>query len=501
MILARALGRTGKHAQALEPLIDAFRERPTDEALLADLLHSEAALRGPAAALERYEDYRRELRERLGTNPGELLQRVQRELLALDQPVRRGLRYDATALLGRDGDLEALRGLLASARVVSSADGDLDAAVQLLAPLGMFWTIRGEHIRLVTLAAVLAGAIGDWSPAPELENVARAAAAIVLTNAMIAGDQRAAPLRALLERLGTDTGGDGRLSGAVKVVLAFEQSDPSGVRRALEALAEDPDRRTALVANQWLCHSLENAGDPLGATAAARRALDLVGPQDGPWQEGALRNQLAQLSMHVGDRRAATEHARLSLPIMERLGARDDEVHLRGLMAMCAVADGRLQDADAELAAIERIAESGGGLFSGLWVWQIPRAELLLARSRFQEGLALHRECVERMRGLGMPGIPRTGPEPWVCSARRRRSPPTPSTPRARRSSPAGESCSARPGSTPSARSAPATCTWTIRSPACSRSGSACGRTCGTPPRSCSRPASGVTTEPSPITR
>ena len=28
------------------------------------------------------------------------------------------------------------------------AAGDIDAAVQLLAPLGMFWTIRGEHVRL-----------------------------------------------------------------------------------------------------------------------------------------------------------------------------------------------------------------------------------------------------------------------------------------------------------------------------------------------------------------
>jgi predicted ATPase/DNA-binding SARP family transcriptional activator len=760
VILPRALSRTGQHAEALEPLIERAAAQPADEALLADLLRSEMAVRGPAAALERYEGYRRELRERTGSNPGGPLQRVQRELLALDQPVRGGLRYDATALLGRDGDLEALRGLLAASRVVSIvgpgglgktrlahvlardaalpvvhvvelvgvsaaedvvgevgsalgvrdsvgtrraltpeqradvrgriaqqlaqapsllvldncehlieavaglvaflvsntadlrvlttsraplaiaaehvyllgqlhsadavalfteravaarpgvqlggaavtsivtrldglplaielaaakvrvmsaeeidrrlenrfallrggdrsapdrhqtllavidwswnlldprarralrrlspfndgfmlaaadevlgddaldavqalvsqsllsvvdrptgvryrmletvrefgrmqlidagedaeanaarrawaisyasehvaqltgteqfaaidalgaeevnladelrgaiADGDMDAAVQLLVPLGMFWSIRGEHLRLVSLSAVLAGAIGDWSPAPELENVTRAAAAIVLTNAMIAGDQRASPLRALLERLGTDTGDDGRLSGAVKVVLALDQSDAAGVRRALEALAEDPDRRIALVANQWLCYSLENAGDPLGATAVARRALELVQPQDGPWQDGALRNQLAQLSMHVGDRRAAIEHARLSLPIMERLGARDDEVQLRTLLAMCAVADGRLQDADAELASIQRIAESGSGLFGGIGVWQIGRAELLLARSRFQEGLALHRECVERMRGLGMLGIPRTGLEPWV---------------------------------------------------------------------------------------
>ena len=76
-------------------------------------------MRGPGAALERYEAYRRDLRDRLGASPGEQLQRTQRDLLALDRPERTGVRYDATPLLGRDGDIEALRGLIASSRVVS----------------------------------------------------------------------------------------------------------------------------------------------------------------------------------------------------------------------------------------------------------------------------------------------------------------------------------------------------------------------------------------------
>ncbi len=74
---------------------------------------------GPAVALERFERYRRELRDRLGADPGEQLRRVQRGLLALDRPVRRGVRYDATELIGRDDDLGRLRALLASSRVVS----------------------------------------------------------------------------------------------------------------------------------------------------------------------------------------------------------------------------------------------------------------------------------------------------------------------------------------------------------------------------------------------
>src|SRR5581483_10210923 len=89
------------------------------EALLADLLRSEAAVRGPGAALERFERYRRDLRERLGTSPGERLRLAHRELLALDGSVRKGVRQNATSLVGRDADLEALRALLASSRAVS----------------------------------------------------------------------------------------------------------------------------------------------------------------------------------------------------------------------------------------------------------------------------------------------------------------------------------------------------------------------------------------------
>ena len=119
LILARASSRTGAHAEALPGLERAHAASPHDEPLLADLLRTEAAVRSPAVALDRFERYRRDLRDRLGADPGEALQRAHRGLLALDRPVRRGVRYDATELIGRDGDLDRLRALLAGSRVVS----------------------------------------------------------------------------------------------------------------------------------------------------------------------------------------------------------------------------------------------------------------------------------------------------------------------------------------------------------------------------------------------
>ena len=119
VLLARARSRIGEYANALPPLSAAWLANPSDEPLLVDLLHSEAAVRGASAALGRYEVYRADLRDRLGTDPGPELRRVHGELLAMDRPVRTGVRYDATSLLGRAEDVRRLHALLAGSRVVS----------------------------------------------------------------------------------------------------------------------------------------------------------------------------------------------------------------------------------------------------------------------------------------------------------------------------------------------------------------------------------------------
>ncbi|WP_169953025.1 BTAD domain-containing putative transcriptional regulator [Microbispora sp. H11081] len=119
VVLARARSRSGDHAAALPGLEEAGRAHPEDEGLLADLLRSEAAVRGTGAALDRFERYRSGLRDRVGADVGPELRLVHRELLALDSPVRAGVRFDTTPLLGRDDDLRRVRALLTTSRVVS----------------------------------------------------------------------------------------------------------------------------------------------------------------------------------------------------------------------------------------------------------------------------------------------------------------------------------------------------------------------------------------------
>jgi predicted ATPase/DNA-binding SARP family transcriptional activator len=117
---ALALSRLGRHAEAAEALAGLAAERPRDEEVLLELLRSEATTVGPSAALDRYEAYRRSLRDELGTDPGPALQALQLELLQGTAPVvRHGVPHEPNPLLGRDDDIAAVTDLLRTSRVTS----------------------------------------------------------------------------------------------------------------------------------------------------------------------------------------------------------------------------------------------------------------------------------------------------------------------------------------------------------------------------------------------
>ncbi len=331
---------------------------------------------------------------------------------ALDYVDEQGARLMTDGQFAAIDDLHAEETNLADELRTAIADADRGAVVQLLATLGTFWTIRGEHLRLVALAAAVTDALGDWRPPPPLADTARSAMALTLANTMMVGGEKFRDLQASLRRLGPADGTGRHISGLVRVMLAYDPADPAAFPGRLELLTGDADRDTASAACHWLSTIRENAGDPAGATEAAQRALRLIRDEDGPWARAMPHASLAQLTMHVGDQAAAAGHARAAVPVMQRLGATDDEIQLRGLLVFCAIADGRLADAAAELDVIDRAAEVATGFGGGVFR-QVCRAELLLARGDHAAGLALHRQSADRMRELSFPGLPRTGLEPW----------------------------------------------------------------------------------------
>jgi len=109
----------GEYARAL-PLLQAVDAHDAlDEEAMIALLRAVAATQGSAAALQRYEDYRHDLAESLGVDPGPRVQVVYQELLGADSPRRDGLNADPNPLWGRDDDISAVRTLLDRHRIVS----------------------------------------------------------------------------------------------------------------------------------------------------------------------------------------------------------------------------------------------------------------------------------------------------------------------------------------------------------------------------------------------
>jgi predicted ATPase len=119
-VRALALARLDRPAEAADPLTSLAAERPRDEEVLVELLRCEVATVGPAAALARYEAYRRALREEWGADPGAAAQAEHRRLLQGVAPVvRSGVVHEPNPLLGRDEDVTAVEALLRSSRVTS----------------------------------------------------------------------------------------------------------------------------------------------------------------------------------------------------------------------------------------------------------------------------------------------------------------------------------------------------------------------------------------------
>ncbi|MGW7448892.1 AfsR/SARP family transcriptional regulator [Kitasatospora sp. NPDC054795] len=152
---ALALARTGRHPEAVEALAEEAAGQPRDEEVLLELLRSEARTAGAAAALGRYDRYRRGLRDTLGADPGPELRELHQELLRGEAaPVRRGVPHEPNALVGREADLAAVAELLGTARVVSVVGPGGLGKTRLAAAAARAATQRVVH--LVPLAAVAA---------------------------------------------------------------------------------------------------------------------------------------------------------------------------------------------------------------------------------------------------------------------------------------------------------------------------------------------------------
>ena len=127
--------------------------------------------------------------------------RVAQRRWAVDYAARHGAALASAEQVAAIDALGAEEVNLADELRTTIADGERGAVMELLAALGIFWAIRGEHARLVSLVGAVTDTVRGWEPPGGLENATRAAMAIMLSNVMIAGEERIGRLGAAV-RLG-----------------------------------------------------------------------------------------------------------------------------------------------------------------------------------------------------------------------------------------------------------------------------------------------------------
>ena len=301
---------------------------------------------------------------------------------------------------------------LADALRKALADGDSDVVVTLVATLGGFWSIRGEHARVIVLARSFTEVIGQRRPAVERADHARIALALMIINSWIAQPEVLTTLRDLLAELGTDSASPA--VAAIATVVLGVSKVPHDDWTETERLAESDEPAVRTVALQALSHVRENEGDLAGAVEASERALADAFDTDGPWFRAVVHAQLAGLYSQLGRFDEARPHAEAAVPVLMRLGARDD-----ALQAMAVTAIGHLESGD--LDAADQVIEettalmTPGGQQGAEGALLTTRAEIALARGNVAEGCRLMRAAADAMSAVRFPAM---GPDadlaPWA---------------------------------------------------------------------------------------
>jgi predicted ATPase len=290
------------------------------------------------------------------------------------------------------------------------AAGDPTEAVPLIAALGGLWAVTGNFGRIVAFSDLTERLLVNWTPPPELEEVTAGAMTLMLLFLGFLRPEGVGELGELLRRLPEPRQAWSRVARAIVIGAAT----PAGRLEAVLALTEDPDRRTSRMAWQWAAILSENEGDLEASWDYLDRALAMVDDDSTVWETATLHSQRAMHSLTIGRYVEAAEHARLAAPALTSLHAADDAFSMRAAVALAALRQGRIDEA-------ERLLEELGDppmtdKTSGLVKSQL-EAELLLVRGDVDAGLAAFDHSLARMREWRFAGVVMNGLEPWTLTA------------------------------------------------------------------------------------
>lgn len=312
------------------------------------------------------------------------------------------------------GALRAETGNLTDVLRQALTAADRDTAVTILAALGSFWSMEGEHVRVMTFFDAIEPLMMDWTPPGHLVEATRAMLSILLMHTFLmhtgVGVRIELPhSRRVFQELGPKSEFPA-VTGISTVLMEIDAGGLEETRERIEQLCHDPDPHVAMQASVLLAQTLENEGAPEAAARHMAEALSLSEADDGSWVRASKQIMLAQLHAQLGRYAEAAPHARDALPDLDRLEATDHAVMGRLVLAVQAIHDADLDQAEQLLAWIDQLKRSRVDFSLPALV----EAELRRARGHLHEALACYRTGIAGLNEVAMPGHRQlTGLEPW----------------------------------------------------------------------------------------
>ena len=221
-------------------------------------------------------------------------------------------------------------------------DDDHRAVAHVFAALGAYWTLRGAHGEVATIAPDVLPQLRRHPALPE-DHAAVVLGLVLIGATSVFTDRRTAAraissLRRVVRSGSTGSTGSATLDAQAALLLTLGR--PADGTAMLARYRDDDDEGVACLAFLLSAPLAENDGDHADALRFARRAEVLAARVDDAWARGSGAVTMTQLLAQNGQYTEALAAAAVARERLEVFGAEDDLYEIGWTVGLCAAATG-----------------------------------------------------------------------------------------------------------------------------------------------------------------
>ncbi|ALE07658.1 hypothetical protein AL755_07735 [Arthrobacter sp. ERGS1:01] len=256
--------------------------------------------------------------------------------------------------------------------------------------LSSYWSQRGMHGEVFTLAEQIIAATAEYEPEPRTIDAAVFSLAVIGVTTMIFNLRKGAVSRARLRRIQrSGLALSPRLDVMLRLILVAG-NEPK-VMALLAQLRRDPDEEVAALAMLFSGLWAENSGEPLLAIGFAESSYVLSEKLQDTWAAGSAADNAAQLHSQSGHPEAALLWAQRAIDRLVMVGADPDVRTATLTLALNHATLGQVAQARAALDAVKTMPPVAEFQSDLLMMETAALAETAFAAGDAGEGLRVYR--------------------------------------------------------------------------------------------------------------